>query len=109
MKSAVILRQDAMGHGDQELGQKILGAFLRKCQHGIPGLKTIVLYNSAVSLLAESSNFLAEFSQLEEQGITVLACGTCVSHFDLKLKAGEISSMDEILRELDAADKVITL
>jgi hypothetical protein len=108
MGTAVILRQDAMGQGDDELGQKILGAFLRKTPI-LQELETIVLYNTAVKLLCGDSPFVADFKQIEENGVTVLACGTCLDHLGLEPKVGEVSNMDEILAELNAAEKVITL
>jgi hypothetical protein len=62
-----------------------------------------------VKLLAAGSPALAELSLLEEGGVDLLPCGTCVEHFGVDLAVGEVSSMDEIIKELDQAEKVITL
>jgi hypothetical protein len=108
MRTVIVLNQDQMGHGDAELGQKILGTFLRKLP-AIHEVSAIALYNSGVKLLAPGSPVLAELSLLEEGGIDLLPCGTCVDSYDVELATGEISSMDEIIKELDQAEKVITL
>jgi intracellular sulfur oxidation DsrE/DsrF family protein len=53
---------------------------------------------------------LQALAALEQRGIDVIACGTCVDHFDLRgqLRVGEIGSMDLIIAALAAADKVIS-
>ncbi|MEZ5967385.1 MAG: sulfurtransferase-like selenium metabolism protein YedF [Planctomycetota bacterium] len=108
MRTVVVLNQDHMGHGDPELGRKILGTFLRKAV-ALEGLDAIVLFNSGVKLLAKDSPLLAEFTLLSERGIDVVPCGTCVQHFDIEVAAGKVSDMDTIVREMSAAQKVITL
>lgn len=108
MRTVVVINQDQMGHGDRDLGRKILGTFLRKAV-ALHGLDAIVLFNSGVKLLAKDSPVLAEFTLLAERGIDVVPCGTCVQHFGMEVAVGKVSDMDAIVRELAAAEKVITL
>ncbi|MBK7877105.1 MAG: sulfurtransferase-like selenium metabolism protein YedF [Planctomycetes bacterium] len=108
MHTVVVLNQDQMGHGDRALGQKILGTFLKK-SIALGGFEAIVLFNSGVKLVAEDSPVLAELTLLEERGIDLVPCGTCLAHFGVTPKVGKVSDMDTILRELDRAAKVITL
>ncbi|MFO1010626.1 MAG: DsrE family protein [Planctomycetota bacterium] len=108
MHTVVVLNQDQMGHGDRALGQKILGTFLKKAI-ALGGFEAIVLYNSGVKLVAEDSPVLAELALLEERGVDLVPCGTCLTHFGIAPKVGKVSDMDSILKELDRAAKVITL
>lgn len=108
MKTVVVLNRDQMGHGDADLGMRILGAFLRKCL-AMHELHAIVLYNSGVKLVADPSPLIPDFLQLFERGIEILPCGTCLDHYGLASRVSVASDMDSIIRELDAADKVITL
>jgi hypothetical protein len=108
MKTVVVLRSAQMGEGDSQLGLRILGAFLRKSA-ALPGLEALVLYNAGVKLLAPGSPLLADLRQVEEAGVDLLACGTCVAHYGLEATVGTVTDMDTILRELAAAEKVITL
>jgi hypothetical protein len=64
-----------------------------------------------VKLLAEGSPALPSLAGLEEGGVDLVACGTCVDHFQLRdrIKVGRVGGMDEILRILAEAAKVITL
>jgi hypothetical protein len=108
MRTVVVVNQDQMGHGDRELGQKILGTFLRKAI-ALEGLDAVVFYNGGVKLLAPGSPVLGELTMLLERGIDLVPCGTCVQHFVVELAVGEVRDMDTILRELSAAVKVVTL
>jgi hypothetical protein len=108
MGTVVLLRSDRMGEGDRELGLRILGTFLRKSAT-LRDLSSIVLYNSAVHLVAAGSPVLAELTLLHEAGVELLPCGTCLQHYGLEPAVGAVSDMDSILRELAAAQKVIPL
>ena len=108
MATAVLLNHDHMGHGDPELGTRILKTFLQKAR-GLKDLEEILLVNSGVRLLAADSPVVAELILLEEHGVDVIACGTCVQHFGLTLAAGHVGSMDGVVAAMNAAEKVITL
>ena len=108
MKTINLINQDQMGHGDRPLGQKILATFLRK-SIVIEDLDAILFYNTGTRLLDRSSAILGELSALEERGVELLPCGTCVDALGVDLAVGRLSDMDTIVREMDRADKVITL
>jgi len=108
MKTVVVLNNDQMGHGERELGQKILATFLRKSP-ALHELTAVVFYNSGVKLIAPGSPILAELHQLHEAGVDLRPCGTCLAYYRLEVAVGKASNMDEIIRELDQAEKVITL
>ena len=110
MRTVIALGHDGMGHGDADLGRRILGTFLRKTP-ALNKLSAVVLFNSGVRLAVEGSPLLAELHQLYEAGVDVKPCGTCLDHFGLraKLAVGHVSNMDEIVDELNKAEKVITL
>ncbi len=97
-----------MGHGDADLGVRILRTFLQKVR-ALGGLEAILLYNDGVKLVGPESPVLAELTLLEELGVDLVPCGTCLQHYGLTPAVGQIGSMDEILSEIDKADKVVTL
>ncbi len=108
METVVILNQDQMGHGDRALSQKILGTFLKK-SISLTGLSAIVMWNSGVKLVGSESPVLAELKLLEERGVDLLPCGTCLAHYGITPLVGTVSDMDKIMAELGRAAKVITL
>lgn len=110
MKTVLALGHDGMGHGDDELGRRVLANFLRKST-ALRELTAVVLFNSGVRLAADDSCVLVELRQLHDGGVDILPCGTCVDHYGLRdrIGVGTISNMDDIIGELNRAEKVITL
>ena len=110
MKTVLAINSAGMGHGDSELGGRILQTLLNKAS-ALRGLETIVFYNTGVKLLVEGSSYLPSLAALDRSGVDLIACGTCVDHFGLReaVKVGEVGSMDAILAALNEADKVITI
>ena len=110
MQTVIALGHAGMGHGDAELGRRILTTFLRKSP-AFKNLTAVVLFNDGVKLAVEGSPVIAELHHLHEAGVDIKPCGTCLEHFGLtdKLAVGAISNMGEIIDELNKAEKVITL
>ncbi len=110
MKTVLVLGHDGMGHGDAELGARILRTFLQKCRT-IRGLHAVVLFNSGVKLVAEGSPVLGEMQHLFEAGVDICPCGTCLDRFGLRerLAVSEPGNMDAIIEQMNAADKLIAL
>jgi len=108
MDTIVVLNQDQMGHGDRALGQKVLGTFLRK-SIALPEFRAILFYNAGAKLVAADSPVLAELRLLEERGVDLVPCGTCLAHYGVTPAVGKVADMDAIVREMGRAAKVITL
>lgn len=107
----VIVNAESMGRGDDGLGAKLLGNFLRTLASVDPKPEAIVFYNAAVKLLAPGSAVLDPLKQLEDAGVDLLACLTCLEFFGLggKLALGQVSNMREIVQRTMAVAKVITV
>ncbi len=108
MNTVIVLNNDQMGQGDRALGQKILANFLRKSP-AMRSLSALVFYNHGVKLVAADSPVLIELRQLHDGGIELLPCGTCLEYYQIQPAVAQPSNMDEIIRALAAAKKVITL
>ncbi|MFN3244972.1 MAG: DsrE family protein [Planctomycetota bacterium] len=108
MDTIVVLNKDQMGHGDRDLGQKVLGTFLKK-SIALTDFTAIVFFNSGVKLVAADSPVLAELQLLEERGVDIVPCGTCLAHYEVEPRVGAVSDMDSIVQELNRAAKVITI
>lgn len=108
MTTLLVLKRAQLGVGDADLGQKVLGTFLRKAI-ALRDLDTIAMFNEGVKLVSADSPVLAELTLLEERGVDLMPCGTCLEHYGVAPAVGKVSDMDTILRELDRAGKVIDL
>lgn len=111
MDTVIILNGPSMGAGDVSLGERLVQKALSTLAASGPPPDAIVFYNGAVALLAEDSPSLVHLRVLEDLGTDLLACVTCLEHFDLtrRLGVGTVSSMHDILQVLGRARKVITL
>ncbi len=110
-ETVVILGSERMGHGDDGLGAKLAGNFLRMLAGLEPKPGAIVFYNGAVRLLGPGSASLEALRQLDDAGVDLLACVTCLEFFELtsKLEVGHVSNMREIAQRLLAAGRTITV
>lgn len=110
MNTVISVGHDGMGHGDTELGRRILGTFLKKSVQ-IQNLSAITFHNSGVRLVGPDSPVLIELSQLHERGIDLKPCRTCLEFYGLidKIAVGDVSTMDDIVAEWSRAAKVISL
>lgn len=97
-RRSLLLGSEGMGRGDDPLGATILRNFLQTLVANPLRTETIVCWNAGVKLLTATSPALETVQQLEGIGVEILACKTCVEHFDLsgKLKAGQVSTMPVI-------------
>jgi selenium metabolism protein YedF len=110
-KIMVMVTTDRIGHGDDELGSKLMTAFLKTLKEMGDDLWRLVFLNNGVKLTAEETEKLASLRELEENGITILVCGTCLEHFNLleKKQVGETTNMLDIVTAMQLADKVINI
>ncbi|MEL6428449.1 MAG: DsrE family protein [Planctomycetota bacterium] len=108
MKTVLFLGKDTLGHGDRDLGTRILKTFLQK-SIALRDLDAVLMVNSGVKLVARDSHVLGELTMLEENGVDLVPCGTCLQHYGVEPAAGEVGSMDGIIKALGDAAKVITV
>ena len=110
-KIMVMVATDRIGYGDDELGLKLMESFLKTLKEMGDELWRLVFVNNGVKLTIEDSTVLSDLRDLEDQGIHILVCGTCLTYFDLieKKQVGETTNMLDIVTAMQLADKVINL
>jgi selenium metabolism protein YedF len=106
---AVVIRSEFMGNGDDKLGALIMRAFINSIPQldRLPSL--IVLYNSGVKLAIQNVDTADTLIKLQQAGVSILLCGTCVDYFEIReqIAAGQISHMLTINNTLAGVDKII--
>ncbi len=110
-KIMVMVATDSMGHGDDELGAKLMINFLKTLKEMGNDLWRLVFVNNGVKLTISGSEALDVLKELEEAGVHILVCGTCLGHFNLldQKKVGETTNMLDIVTSMQLADKVINI
>lgn len=108
MTTVLVFARAQMGDGDPQLGRRVLTTFLRKSV-AFRDLRSLLFYNDGVRLVAADSPVLAELRMLEERGVELIPCGTCLEHHAIVPAVGRVGSMEQIVAEMDKAAKVIPI
>ena len=110
-KIMVMVATDCMGHGDDDLGSKLIVSFLKTLKEMEDELWRLVFVNNGVKLTISDSEVLPVLKELEEEKTHILVCGTCLTHFNLldKKQVGETTNMLDIVTAMQLADKVINI
>lgn len=97
-----LIPTDTMGDGERELGQILIKGFISTIKELDPLPKRIIFVNSGVKL-AVKKDVTFYLKELEDKGVEILLCGTCVDYYGLqeKVEVGEISNMFEIADNLN--------
>jgi selenium metabolism protein YedF len=107
----VVLAKDRIGEGSDELGHALVGSMLNtiKAMENLP--EKIIFMNSGINLVTKGSIFLPQIVELEQKGVTVITCGTCLDYFGKmeELAAGRVSNMHEIIESLLNTGKTINI
>lgn len=110
-KILVMVGADRLGHGDDGLGAGLLLSFVKTLTEMGPDLWRLVFVNSGVTLTSQGSAALPALRNLENQGVTILVCGACLTHFQLleKKAVGQTTNMLDIVTAMQLADSVINI
>jgi selenium metabolism protein YedF len=110
-KIMVIAATDRFGFGDDELGMKLMVNFIKTLKEMGQELWRLVFVNNGVKLAISGSEILPVLKEYEQEGIVILVCGTCLTHFNLldQKQVGRTTNMLDIVTAMQLADKVITL
>ena len=105
----VLFASELLGNGPDELGRVLIRSFVKTLNEVWPKPWRVVLINSGVQLALDGSPVLGDLAALEETGVDLLACGTCLDYFKARdrLRAGRVSNMLEIVATLMSADRVV--
>lgn len=101
----------AVGRGPEELQDILIRSFFPTLKEVSPLPDTVIFINTGVKLTVEDSPVLEDLRTLEEQGVEILICGTCLNYFGLteKVAVGTVSNMYTIVETLLRAGKVVAV
>lgn len=107
----IVFGSDKMGEGSDELGKILMKGYIYTLTESIPYPSTLLFLNSGVKLTTEGSEVIDDLKKLEEQGVEILSCGTCLDYYNLKdkLKVGEVTNMYTIVENMKNATNTIVL
>jgi selenium metabolism protein YedF len=106
----VVIPSDQMGRGEEELGRVLIRAFLHTLSES-ERPDTMIFFNTGVKLTVGGAEVLEDLQTMEQEGVQILICGTCLDYFGLKDKiaVGQVSNMYTIAETMLAANRLVTV
>jgi len=104
----ILIQSGVLGTGNDELGMLLMANFLRLLGESKEKPAALAFWNTGVRLVCEGSWALSHLKKLEEQGVEILACTTCLEYFELtdKLKVGKPTTMLKSIHSMLNSDMV---
>jgi selenium metabolism protein YedF len=105
-----VISSNTMGMGDDELGWGLLQTYIQTIKEVSPRPSKIFFYNTGVLLTSRESGILKYIRELEDDGVEIFSCGTCIDFFNKsdKVLVGSLTNMFEIMDSMVRADKVVS-
>lgn len=107
----IFITKDKMGSGNDELGEVLIKGFVYTLTETKPYPKSILLVNGGIKLSTVNEDTVGNLKILEDAGVEVLSCGTCLDYYDLndELKVGTVTNMYSIVESLKNSSNTITI
>ncbi len=111
MAKRVLVLNDRMGGGDDDLGRILMRNFLYSIARDENPPAAVMFGNEGVRLACEGSDSLEDLRLLVESGVAVRACGTCLDFLGLtpSLAVGEIGTMTQLAAAVLGSDEIVTI
>ena len=108
-KNLIIISSDKIGSGDDELGAGLMINYIKTIKEMGDELWQVIFINGGVKMTIDTSPVLTELQAYEQDGVIILACGTCLEHFGLtaRKQVGGATNMLDIVTATQLADKVV--
>jgi selenium metabolism protein YedF len=105
----VVISSDKMGEGNEQLGHLLIINFVKALKDLDKLPQKIIFYNNGVKLATKSSPVIDHLKDLENMGVEILLCATCVNFYCLEtvVGVGAVSNMYTIAEAMAASEKVI--
>lgn len=106
-----VFTRNGMGEAPEGLQQTLVAKFLSLAAQAEEKPAKILFYTEGVKLVCEGSPVLQWLRIMEDAGVELIVCSTCLEYFGLidKVRVGKVGGMPGILAALQEADKVVSL
>ncbi|MHC6179882.1 sulfurtransferase-like selenium metabolism protein YedF [Clostridium sp. JNZ X4-2] len=110
-KLTIVVSNNKLGLGNDELGAVLIKSYLYALTESTNLPNNLIFLNGGVKLAVEGSDSIDNLKLLEEKGVNIYSCGTCLDFYGLKEKlvVGEITNMYSIVEKMNSSDNTIKL
>jgi selenium metabolism protein YedF len=109
--TVIQITNDGMGNADNQLQHLLIKTYLSLLEDNGKLPKAICFHADGVNLVVEGSPVLSELKSLQDDGVFLISCQTCLDYYGLsdKVQVGVVGGMTDILEAQLRAEKVINL
>ena len=102
----IFVKSNLLGEGDEKLGNILIRGFINTLNEIEPLPGKVIFMNAGVKLPCNNEEIINSLKKLQNKGVEILVCGTCLDYYNLKeeLKVGNISNMYEIVDSLNKGE-----
>jgi intracellular sulfur oxidation DsrE/DsrF family protein len=110
-ETTILITRNGMGEAEPSLQQKLIKTYFALLDENDLSPAAICFYAEGVHLVVEGSPILKTLKSLEEKGVRLIICNTCLNFYNLseQVKIGIIGGMTDIIEAQRRSSKVITL
>ncbi|NMC28092.1 MAG: sulfurtransferase-like selenium metabolism protein YedF [Syntrophomonadaceae bacterium] len=107
----ILVKSPYFGQGDDDLGAALMKSFVYTLTEMADQMHTLIFMNGGVHLTTSGSPVLEHLRLLEEAGVQILSCGTCLDFYGTKadLHVGQVTNMYTATEVLFTAAKTLVL
>ncbi len=111
MKTVLLFTRNGLGDAPEGLQQTLVVKYLSLLAQSEDKPSKILFYADGVKLVCEGSLVVNWLKLLEEDGVELMVCSTCLEYFGLmdEVRVGQVGGMPGILAALQESDKVVSL
>ena len=109
--TVVLVTRNGMGDSDNVLQHNLIVKYFSLLNENNILPSVICFYTEGVKLAVSGSPVLDQLKALEEKGVHLILCGTCLEHYNLtdQVQVGIMGGMTDIIEAQFRASKVISL
>jgi len=107
--TVILVTNYGMGKSDEALQTKLLGKYLELIAEGGLLPNSICFYTDGVKCVTADSPVLEQLKTIEEKGVRLIVCSTCLEYLELEAAVGIVGGMTDIIEAQFSSEKVITL
>jgi len=108
--NVILIGSAGLGAGSKELGGLIQSSFFRVLAEKRELPEYIILWNEGVKIALSDSSCVEHLKKLEQAGVQIIACQTCVEYFGMEgqMVVGRIGTMG-LIQDILLSSEVLTL
>lgn len=110
-ETIILVTRNGMGEAEAALQQKLIQTYFKLLDENNILPAAICFYTDGVKLAVTGSPVLETLKSLEQKGVHLLLCSTCLNYFNLtaQVQVGIVGGMTDIIEAQRRAGKVISI